>query len=284
VSDSILRKELPKLGRGLEALIPKTYFASGKTVINVPVAEITPNPFQPRLHFDQEALLHLAKSIKTHGLAQPIVVRRVNSGYELVAGERRFRACQIAGMDKVPAIVREMTDKDSLKVALIENLDREDLNPIEEAKGYQRLADEFDMSHQELGEMFNKSRSSVTNTLRLLKLPAEVQSAVASGDISEGHARSLLAIEDPEEVLFQLGQIKNHKLNVRDIEQVVSDRKKQKATKGTQLALFKDLETTLSTRYEARFKIKGTSSNGKIEIKYTSPTQFEQICKVLNID
>jgi len=284
VSEAALKKETPKLGRGLEALIPKNYFASGKTVINIPVSEIVPNPYQPRGHFDQEALDHLSKSIKNHGLAQPVLVRRVKNGYELIAGERRFRACQMAGMDKVPAIVREMTDRDSLKIALIENLDREDLNPIEEAKGYQRLLEEFEINHQELGDMFNKSRSAVTNTLRLLRLPQQIQDALEAGEISEGHARSLLAFDDENQMLHQLQQIKSEGLNVRELEQVVADHKQQKSKEaGTQLALFQDLETVLSNRYEARFKIKGNSNKGKIEIRYTSPNQFEQICQALNI-
>ncbi len=283
MSEVSVKKEMPKLGRGLEALIPKNYFASGKTVINIPVAEICPNPYQPRGHFDQEALEHLAKSIKNHGLAQPVIVRRVKNGYELIAGERRYRACQIAGMDKVPAIVREMTDRDSLKIALIENLDREDLNPIEEAKGYQRLIDEFEINHQELGDMFSKSRSAVTNTLRLLKLPKSIQDSLERGEISEGHARSLLSFDNEEDMINQLEQIKTQGLNVRELEQAVADHKQQKGDTGTQLALFKELEDVLSHHYDARFKIKGTSTKGKIEIRYTTPAQFEKICHALNL-
>ncbi len=283
MNETSLKKELPKLGRGLEALIPKNYFASGKTVINIPVAEICPNPYQPRGHFDREALENLSKSIKNHGLAQPVIVRRVKNGYELIAGERRYRACQMAGMDKVPAIVREMTDRDSLKIALIENLDREDLNPIEEARGYQRLIDEFEINHQELGDMFNKSRSSVSNTLRLLKLPQQIQDSVACGEISEGHARSLLAFDDEVQMLTQLEQVKAQGLNVRELEQAVADHKQQKNETGTQLTLFKELEDVLSHRYEAQFKIKGTSKKGKIEIRYSSSVQFEQICQALNL-
>lgn len=272
----------PKLGRGLEALIPKSFFSSGKSIINIPIREITPNPFQPRLHFNEEAISHLAHSIQTHGLAQPIVVRRVEQGYEIVAGERRFRACKLAGLSAISAIVREMSDYDSLKIALVENLDREDLNAVEEAKGYKRLIEEFEMTHKDIAEMFNKSRSKITNTLRVLKLPLSIQRKIETGLISEGHARSLLSLDSELDMLKYADQITDQNLNVRDIEDVVKKKKNKRSQPVNQLALFKELESKLSDVYAAKFKIQGDDKKGQIQIKYTSEAQFNAITAALS--
>lgn len=277
------KKEIsPKLGKGLEALIPKSFFSSGKSIINIPITEISPNPFQPRLHFNEEAIAHLAHSIKTHGLAQPIVVRRSESAYEIVAGERRFRACKLAGLTAISAIVREMSDYDSLKIALVENLDREDLNAVEEAKGYKRLIDEFEMTHKDIAEMFNKSRSKITNTLRVLKLPLVIQEKIEKGIISEGHARSLLSLDSELDMLKYAEKITDQNLNVRDIEDAVKQKKNKKSVSTNQLSLFKELESKLSDVYAARFKIKGDDKKGSIEIKYTTEAQFKAITVALS--
>jgi ParB family chromosome partitioning protein len=276
----------PRLGKGLEALIPKTVLMSGKTITNLPLSQIKANPFQPRLTFNQEALQQLSDSIKQHGLTQPIVVRRVENHYELIAGERRFRACMLAEMDTIPVIIKNVSDKESLQLALIENLQREDLNAIEEAKGYTRLVKEFDLTHQALSEIFGKSRSAVTNTLRLLNLPSAVQEAVSNGVLSEGHARTLLSLETEAQILEAFEVIKNQQFNVREVEQhiaaVKKDSKSAPKAKPQTLPLFKDFETNLSTRYHTQISIKGKPTKGKIEIKYTSQEQFQKILDLLN--
>lgn len=275
--------ETPRLGKGLEALIPKSFFASGKTITNLKITDIIPNPYQPRHHFNEAALQSLSLSIKQHGLAQPVVVRRNNDSYELVAGERRFRACQLAGMDVIPAIVRDMSDKDSLKIALIENLEREDLNAIEEAKGYLRLIDEFALTHQELGDMFGKSRSAISNTLRLLKLPEEIQQAVTEDIISEGHARSLLSIENNADRMAQFYLVKKGNLNVREVEAIVKNKKvRQNDTKkSSQLSLFSHLEEDLTNRYHMPFKIRGGKRGGKMTIRFANTEQLDRVIQVL---
>ncbi len=275
-----------RLGKGLEALIPKTVMMSGKTITTLPVSQIKPNPYQPRLAFNQEALQQLSDSIKQHGLTQPIVVRRVDNHYELIAGERRFRACMLANMETIPAIIKNVTDKESLQLALIENLQREDLNAIEEAKGYMRLVKEFDLTHQALSEIFGKSRSAVTNTLRLLNLPVVVQEAVSAGTLSEGHARTLLSLETEPQILEAFEHIKNQQLNVREVEQhiasVKKDTKTEQKEKPQPLPLFKDFESSLSTKFNTQIYIKGKPNKGKIEIKYTSQEQLQQILDILN--
>ena len=188
------------LGRGLDALLggslPHDQDINAAEVQAISLEEIVPNPNQPRRDFNEQALNELADSIKAQGVLQPVLVRPVGSGYELVAGERRLRAANMAGLTEIPALVREMTDQQSLAIALIENLQREDLNPLEEALGYRRLMDEFGLSQEELAKSVGKSRSALANSLRLLKLSNGMQNDVAQGRISAGHARALLAVED----------------------------------------------------------------------------------------
>ena len=178
-----------RLGKGLEALIPKNLMSAVKTISEIPISEISPNPFQPRKAFDPAAIESLSDSIKQHGIQQPVVVRRVEGGVQLVAGERRWRAAQKAGLNSVPAIIRTLNDQEALQIAIIENLERQDLNAIEMALGYQNMIDTFDVSHDEIAQIFSRSRSSVTNTLRLLNLPEQIQNLIQSGALSEGHAR-----------------------------------------------------------------------------------------------
>jgi len=207
-----------RLGKGLEALIPKTLFASGRTIVNVPIDEIRPNPYQPRKTFDDGALKTLANSIKVYGVAQPILVRKVDFHYELVAGERRYRASLMAGQKTIPSVIRELTDQESVELALIENLEREDLNAMEIAKGFDQLVKDFSFTHQTLSKMFGKSRSSVTNTLRLLNLPLACQESIVSGEITEGHARTILSLKDKDEMVHCFEMLVKKKSNVREWE------------------------------------------------------------------
>lgn len=275
----------PRLGKGIESLIPKNYISSGKTITSIPLDEIEANEYQPRLYFDDEALRTLSHSIKTHGLAQPIVVRRKGVGYELIAGERRLRACKMAGMATIPAIVRDISDKESLQLALVENLDREDLNPMEEAKGYRRLIDEFAMSQQEIADLFGRSRSAVANTLRLLKLPGEVQDAVSSGAISEGHARALLALESDELMVQYLQRILNESLNVRAVEEsVASGETPSGKSKSKFVSIFKSLENDIKSKSGLRVAIKGTEEKGKVTLNFKSQDQLRAILSLFDIE
>ena len=281
-----MSKSLPRLGKGLEALIPRTTFSSGKTLMNLPLNLIRPNAFQPRLEFDEEAILSLSKSIKAHGLVQPILVRRNGEAYELIAGERRFRASQLAGLESIPAVIRDMSDQDSLKTALIENLDRENLNPIEEAKGYQKLIDEFLLTHQEIAELFSRNRSTISNLLRLLQLPESLQKAIAKGDLSEGHARPLLGLKDKGSMVDFYNVIKSEGLTVRETEAKVAakgDTTPKKTKGGHQLSLFKDFENQLSLKLKTKAQIVGTKKSGKIIIRYTSESQLHNLVSTLKM-
>jgi ParB family chromosome partitioning protein len=220
------------LGRGLDALIPSNTFQPGASdqsdnvfsgVLHVPLEQIIPNPRQPRTHFDLSALDDLAASIREHGVIQPLIVSRKDSGdgYILIAGERRLQASQLAGLREVPVIVRQTTDQQKLELALIENIQRADLNPLEEANAYQQLSDEFHLSHEEISIRVGKSRVAVTNTLRLLKLSAPIQQALVDGRVTEGHARALLALATPQAQVAALQTVINQNLTVRQTEELV---------------------------------------------------------------
>jgi ParB family transcriptional regulator, chromosome partitioning protein len=275
-----------RLGRGLEALIPRSMLLSGKTVINIPLTEIRPSPYQPRTNFNPEAIEGLSNSIKQHGVAQPILVRKLDGHYELIAGERRYRASIMAEMETIPAIVRNISDRESLQLALIENLSREDLNPIEEARGYVRLIEEFSLTHQGLAEIFGKNRSTVTNTMRLLKLPRIVQRAICNGEISEGHARTLLALKTDSEILEKFGQIVSKGMNVRQIEDCIAIVKKKARGEGddTQISLFGDIEKKMGEKYSVKVMIKGSKKRGRIIIPYTSEKQFKELSNKLSAE
>lgn len=209
------------LGKGLSALIPSRGTAS-RSVIEVPVDLIATNPFQPRRRMDESAIAELAESIKAHGIIQPIVVRPADNGrYELVAGERRLQAARIAGLSQVPVIVRDVRDQESLEIALVENLQREDISPLDAARAYRRLMDEFDLSQEEVASRVGKSRPAVANTLRLLLLPAGVQERLEKGEMSEGHARTLLSLPSPALQALVADEIIRRKCSVREAERLV---------------------------------------------------------------
>src|SRR5215468_1535348 len=189
------------LGRGLRALLEGTEAVGEAELLHLPVAQVHPNPYQPRQHFDPERLQELASSLKAQGLLQPIVVRRHRDGFELIAGERRWRAAQIAGLETIPALVKPASDEEVLGLALLENLQREDLNPLEEARAYQRLQPEFHLRQEDVARYVGKDRSSIANALRLLKLPQALQADLEAGRLSMGHAGALLALESEAEQL-----------------------------------------------------------------------------------
>jgi ParB family chromosome partitioning protein len=216
--------EAKRLGRGLEALlgpISRDQAAAAGALRELPVSAIKPNPFQPRRDFDEVALGELAASIEASGLLQPVVVRSAHGGYELIAGERRWRAVQRLGWQKVPAVVKEVDDQALLTLALIENLQRDELSPIDTARGYERLHQQFKLSHADVARLVGKNRSTVANSLRLLQLPADVQSRVQDRTLSEGHARALLAVTDPAELSRLAAQVAEHGWSVRETEALV---------------------------------------------------------------
>jgi len=212
-------KQRRALGRGLDALIPSAETKAG--AIEIPVARVSPNPHQPRQAIDDESLSQLAASIREHGVIQPLVVTQVGDAYQLIAGERRWRAAQLAGLTTVPALVKETTPQQMLELALVENIQRADLNPLEEAAAYRQLMDEFRLTQGEVAERVGKSRTAVANTVRLLRLPDDVKEALAAGRISEGHARPLLSLPTGRAQRQALTVIEKRGLNVRQTEELV---------------------------------------------------------------
>ena len=245
----------------------------------IEVAKIAPNPFQPRKVFEPAALKELADSIKEHGVIQPLVVTRTPVGYELVVGERRFRASQLAGLDKVPAIIKEaMVDQTKLEVALIENIQRRELNPIEEAQAYERLMKTFNMTQEQVAKKVGKSRPAVANTIRLLNLPAEIQRGVIEAKITEGHARAILGLMDPERMLLMYKLILDQGLNVRQVEFKVREltvkRQLDAAAPDPKLMA---IETELRGQLGTQVKIQRQGKGGRITIEFFSDEELEEI-------
>ncbi|MGG6837634.1 UNVERIFIED_CONTAM: ParB/RepB/Spo0J family partition protein [Streptococcus canis] len=247
-------------------------------LIQIPIEDIVANPYQPRLQFNQKELEDLAKSIKANGLIQPIIVRKSDIfGYELVAGERRFKASKIAGLTKVPAIVKTISALESMQQAIVENLQRADLNAIEEAKAYQLLIDKNKMTHEEVAKYMGKSRPYISNTLRLLQLPDSIQRAVENGDISAGHARALLAFSNEKEQLLYATKIKNEGMSVRQIEQLVTPKpKKDKDIFVT------SLEKQLAKSLGLKATIKLTShQTGHLQLPFANEDELNRIINKL---
>ncbi len=275
----------PALGRGLSALIPDAPAApqAGERALDIDIDQLRPNKFQPRTSMDDDRIEELARSIKSNGVIQPIIVRKAADGYEIVAGERRWRASQRAGLLKVPVVVREIPDDKLLAVALIENIQREDLNPIEEAVAYKRLADEYRLTQEAIADAVGKDRSSVANFVRLLKLPLEVRGNVGSGALSMGHARAILGLPDEASQLRASREIVSKSLSVRETEALV---KRASIKPVEQPGADKDVHTraaedrlrfSLGTRVRIIRKRKG----GKIEIDYTSEAELQRIFELL---
>jgi ParB family transcriptional regulator, chromosome partitioning protein len=255
----------------------------------IPVASITPNPRQPRQIFDEETLAELAASIKVVGLLQPVVVRRTGADqYELVMGERRWRACQLAELASVPAIVRETSDDDLLRDALIENLHRQQLNPLEEASAYQQLLDDFEATHEELARRIGRSRPHITNTIRLLNLPPAVQRRVAAGVLSAGHARALLGIEDPLTQEQLAHRIVAEGLSVRAVEEIVAlgvdagKARRQQVRKQPVAPRLNDLADRLADVLDTRVKVELGQRKGKIVVEFASLDDLDRIVKTIS--
>jgi ParB family chromosome partitioning protein len=269
------------LGRGLGALIPD-YEAPGSLQLSVERERIAPNPVQPRHSFDEVTIDELASSIREKGLIQPLVVRRRGNGYELIAGERRLRAATKAGLREVPVIVREASDPEAFQLALIENLQRENLNPIDEARGYKRLHEEFGRTQEEIADRLGKSRPTIANSIRMLQLPLEIQKEVADGKLAAGQARALLGLEREAIMLSAARVVITKGLSTRETERLVRRLKSVKRERGGAVptdvnltSLIEDLQRYLGTKVRLAHKVK--TGKGKIEIDYYSKEDFDRI-------
>lgn len=283
------------LGKGLSALIPTGPEISEKDdmITELDISLISPNAYQPRRSFDQDKLKELADSISEHGVVQPIIVRPLERGkYELVVGERRLRASQSLGMDRIPAVVKGFTNEQMMEIALVENIQRQDLNPIEEAMAYKRLMEEFGMTQEKLSQRISKSRSLIANMVRLLSLPQSIIDNVAVGEITVGHARTLLAIDDEATQNRLAQEIITQRLSVRETESLVktiSEEEKKRLIQKTERKghsdttaeglspTLKDIETKLRSLLSTKVKIKNAGNKGKIEIEYYNPDDLERI-------
>ncbi|MEN6414024.1 MAG: ParB/RepB/Spo0J family partition protein [Veillonellales bacterium] len=285
-----MNKQARGLGRGLEALFSTAAAAEEDQdqVSGISVQEIVPNQFQPRRVFDEEALAELTQSIQQYGVLQPIVVRRTLKGYELVAGERRWRASQKAGLSVIPAVVREYTDSEMTEIALIENLQREDLNPLEEAAAYKMLMEKFGLTQEEVARKIGRSRSLIANTLRLLKLHPVVQEYVSRGTLSMGQVRPLLALGNPELQLEAAEMIIEEDLSSRDAEELVKRIGKTKRKPRTEIVekdreiFVVEAEDRLKLILGTQVKIKPGKLKSKIEIEFYSADDLDRIIEVLS--
>lgn len=280
----------PGLGRGLDTLIPKEFDAAildtSEKVQQVAISSVKPNPDQPRKHFDDQALAELASSIKVHGIVQPLVVTKVGQGYRIIAGERRWRAAGIAGLDKVPVIVRSLKQIEELEIAIIENVQRVDLSPLEQALSIERLHDQFSLSYADIAKKLGKAVPTIHNNVRLLQLPEDAKKALANQQITEGHARAILALKDDLESQAELlSSITSYGWSVRQAEQfVVANKKKGDATKPAvkkHMATRNEQTEEIGKRLKTDVTIKRTAKGGKIEIFFKDDSELERITKTL---
>ena len=282
------------LGRGLEDLFnsenidystveQKIYeSASNEEIVELNLSDLRPNPYQPRKVFDEEALNELASSIKEHGVFQPSIVKKSIKGYDIIAGERRFRASKMAGLEKIPAIVREFTDDQMMEIALLENLQRENLSAIEEATAYKAMIEHLNLTQDELSKRVGKSRSHVTNIIGLLRLPKVVQDMISDNRITMGHARALSKLNDDDQIIELANKIVDDKLVVRDIENITGNEnvvKKVKVNRTPAVSQYKYVEDILRDKFDAKVSVKSK----KIEIAYNGAADLNRILEILNV-
>jgi len=291
------------LGKGLDTLIPETVKSTSQektkivekvvekivekpAEIKVKISQVGPNKDQPRKQFDEDALMELSDSIKQFGIIQPLVVQEKNGFYEIIAGERRWRAAKMAGLKEVPVIIKNYTDLEIVEISLIENIQRENLNPIEEAAAYKRLLVEFQLKQEEIAERVAKSRTAITNSMRLLKLDERVQQMVVDEMLTTGHARALLAIEDPDIQFQTANRIFNEKLSVREVEKLVKsigkERPQKKEESPQQTAIYQSLEEKMKAALGTKVSInRKNEQKGKIEIEYYSIEELERLMEIM---
>ena len=288
------------LGRGIGNLIPeetkdekdvvvkevvKEVVVKEPAEVKVRISQVEPNKEQPRKYFDEDALIELSESIKQYGVLQPLLVQKKDNYYEIIAGERRWRAAKLAGVKEIPVVIKDYSDQEVMEIALIENIQREDLNPIEEAQAYQRLRKDYRLKQDEVAEKVSKSRAAITNSLRLLKLDKRVQEMVMEGKLSNGHARTIISIEDGDKQYAIAQKIFDEKLSVREVEKLMREQDK-KGKQPKELPendfVYRDLEEKLSKSLGTQVTIKNKSNNkGKIEIQYYSQSELERILEFL---
>ena len=285
------------LGKGLDTLIPSAVTEPKKNkkekdvIVEKPdsivdINKVEPNREQPRKNFDEDALLELAESIKQFGLLQPILVQDRKTYYEIIAGERRWRASKIAGLKEVPVIIRNYSEQEIVEISLIENIQREDLNPIEEAQAYKKLMVEFNLKQDEIAERVSKSRTAVTNSMRLLKLCDEVQQMIIHDMISTGHARAIISVENPEEQYALAQKIFDEKMSVRDVENYIKNmnkpvKEKKKINKSLEV-IYQEKEEVLKQALSTKVSVNGKGDGtGKIEIEFFSHDDFDRLMEIL---
>ena len=283
------------LGKGLEQLFSNEridFDNFEKTIVNetkesdiveIPLTEIRSNPYQPRKEFDEESLREFAESIKEHGVIQPIIVKKSIKGYELIAGERRTRASKIAGKETIPAIIREFNDQEMMEIALIENIQREDLNPIEEAEAFEKIIKSTNITQEEAAKKFGKSRSYITNILGLLSLPEKAKKLVIEQKITMGHARALSKLEDPDQINKLANMIIEDGLSVRELEKILSNPEIEKKVKTKKVTTYNPRFTIYESIMRERVGTKVKINNKKIEIPYDSENDLDRILEILGI-
>jgi len=277
-----------RLGKGLDALITSLSIKEDDKIVEIPLTQLRANPYQPRKTFEEEAIKELAESIREHGVIQPIVVRQALKGYEIIAGERRFRASQLLGNATIPAVVRTYNDQQVMEIALIENVQREDLNSLEVAVAYQSIMNQFNLTQEELSLKVGKSRSHIANFLRLLSLPEEIKDFVSRGTLSMGHARALAGIKD-DSVRRQLAkQAVTGEWSVRELEEAVQNtdskvnvKTKAKANGKKRDPFIEEIEETLREKFQTTVRIKANKDKGKIELSYFGTSDLERLLELL---
>ena len=274
------------LGRGLDALISSANtLDEGRSIVEIRINEVEPNIEQPRKVFDQEKLETLAESIKEHGVVQPIIVRKEGSRYVIVAGERRWRASKIAGLKTIPVIIKDLSAREVMEIALIENLQREDLNPIEEAEAYQKLMEEYEMTQEEVAKIVGKSRAAIANSVRLLTLTNEIKEMLLDGRITSGHARTLITIPDMERQNELAKEIVEKNLSVREIEKLAALENKKSTPRKKPISKnnieVTNLEEKLRTAYGTKINLVRGKNKGKIVFEYYSNDEFDRIIDIL---
>lgn len=275
------------LGKGLNAFFTNLEVENGETVQEVNIKELRPNPYQPRKIFQQEAIEELKQSILEHGILQPIIVRKSIKGYEIVVGERRYRAAKEANLEKVPVVVRDLNEQQMMELAVLENLQREDLTPIEEASAYQMLMKKLNLTQEELAKRLGKSRPHIANHVRLLSLPPNIQELISEGQISMGHGRALLGLRNKEKIAAVVEKTIKENLNVRQLEHLIQQLNENVSRETKKKKIEKDLflqerESILRERFGTTVNIKKTKNKGKIEIEFFSQEDLERILELLD--
>lgn len=275
------------LGKGLGALIDtENILSENSGIVELKITDIEPNKEQPRKNFNQEKLQALAESIREHGVVQPIIVKKQDKVYTIIAGERRWRAAKMAGLKTIPSIIKDLSSKETMEIALIENLQREDLNPIEEAEAFQKLMEEHRMTQEELSKLVGKSRAAIANSVRLLTLPEKIKDMLINEQLTPGHARALITIEDTEKQLKIAEEIIEKNLSVRETEKLVNEQKNKKIHKRNVVkdATILDIEEKLKGILGTKVELRHNKNKGKIVIEYYSNEEFNRIIEFITKD